>query len=140
MIRLLPGVVVCALLLSLSACTKEPSNRVDLWGTVTFKGQPVPAGLIAINPDFSKGNDGPQGVAEIRDGRFDTRQLDKGAPSGAVILMINGFDGVPQAESPDGKPLFLSYKLSMEIPKEPTEKNIDVPESAGANASAAPLP
>ncbi|MBI3469399.1 MAG: hypothetical protein HY000_40880 [Planctomycetes bacterium] len=138
MTRLLMAVVSCALLLFLPACSKEPSNRVDIWGTVTFKGRPVPAGLITINPDLSKGNDGPQGVAEIRDGRFDTRLLEKGAPSGAVILMIDGFDGVPQGESPDGASLFLGYKVSMEVPKEATEKNIDVPESAAATANAAP--
>ncbi len=109
---------------------------------MTFKGRPVPAGLIAINPDFSKGNDGPQGLAEIRDGRFDTRPLDKGAPSGPVVLMIDGFDGVAQPESPYGKPLFLGYKLSIDLPKEPTEKNIEVPESEGAKVPSqlAPLP
>jgi hypothetical protein len=76
------------------SCSGKPSGRVDVWGTVNFKNQPVPAGLIIINPDLSKGNDGPQGMAEIRDGKFDTRRLDKGAPSGHVIFMIDGFDGV----------------------------------------------
>jgi len=141
MTQLLQAAMVCALLLPLTACSKKSSSRFDLSGTVTFKGQPVPAGLVAINPDFSKGNDGPQGVAEIRDGRFDTRLLDKGAPSGPVILMIDGFDGVPQPESPYGKPLFLGYKVSMELPKEASEKNIEVPESAGEKVPAlAPLP
>jgi hypothetical protein len=140
MARLLAGVVGCALLVPLTACSNKSSSRFDLWGTVTFKGRPVPAGLIAINPDLSKGNDGPQGLAEIRDGRFDTRRLDKGAPSGPVLLLIDGFDGVPQPDSPYGKPLFLGYKVSMELPKEATEKNIEVPASAGANVKTAPVP
>jgi hypothetical protein len=139
MTRLLPAGVACALLLFLPACSEQPSNRVDLWGTVTFKGRPVPAGLITINPDLSKGNDGPQGMAEIRDGHYDTRLLDKGAPSGAVILMIDGFDGVPQGEATSGAPLFLGYRLSMDIPKESTDKNIEVPDSAAAKANAAPV-
>jgi hypothetical protein len=140
MTRLVPGVLVGALLLPLAACSNKSPSRFDLWGTVTFKGRPVPAGLIAINPDLSKGNDGPQGLAEIRNGRFDTRHLAKGAPSGPVILLIDGFDGVPQPEAPYGKPLFLGYKRTMELPREPTEKNIEVPESAGAKVKTAPTP
>ena len=121
----------CCALLLLASCSKDSSGRVDIWGAVTYKGQPVPAGVIIINPDLSKGNDGPQGMAEIKDGRYDTRSLEKGAPSGAVIFMIDGFDGVPQGDQTLGKPLFVGYKLSLDIPKEPTEKNIEVPDTAG---------
>jgi hypothetical protein len=116
------------------ACSGKPSGRVDVWGTVKFNNQPVPAGLIVMNPDLSQGNDGPQGMAEIRAGRFDTRQLDKGAPSGPVIFMIDGFDGVAQGDSPSGKPLFIGYKVQLDLPKKPSEQNIDVPASAGAGA------
>jgi len=123
-----------ALLLVASSCSNKSSGRVDVWGTVKFKNLPVPAGLIVMNPDFSKGNDGPQGLAEIRDGRFDTRQLDKGAPSGPVIFMIDGFDGVAQGESPSGKPLFIGYKVQLDLPQQGSEQNIDVPASAGATA------
>jgi hypothetical protein len=134
-----PRAAACLLLLAfLPACSEKPSNRFDVWGTVTFKGQPVPAGLIAINPDLSKGNDGPQGMAEIRDGRYDTRLLDTGAPSGAVVLLIDGFDSAPTPDAPS-KPLFVGYKLSLDLPKEPTEKNIEVPDSAAAKANAAPI-
>jgi hypothetical protein len=90
-----------------------------------------------MNPDLSKGNDGPQGMAEIRDGRFDTRERDKGAPSGPVLFMIDGFDGVAQGESPSGKPLFIGYKVQLDLPKQASEQNIDVPESAGATAKSA---
>jgi len=134
MVRTLQRSVMLVLLLALASCSGKSSGRVDVWGAVKFKNRPVPAGLIVINPDLSKGNDGPQGLAEIRDGRFDTRQLDKGAPSGPVIFMIDGFDGIPQGESANGKPLFLGYKVQFELPKEPSERNIDVPESAGRTA------
>src|SRR5688572_12551212 len=97
--RFAPGLLVCLFLLALCGCAQS-SGRFDLSGTVTFKGRPVPAGIIVINPDLSKGNDGPQGFAEIRDGRFDTRARDKGAPSGAVILVIDGFDGAARPEEP----------------------------------------
>ena len=123
-----------ALLLAVSSCSSKSSGRVDVWGTVKFKNQPVPAGLIVMNPDLSKGNDGPQGMAEIHEGKFDTRRLDKGAPSGHVVFMIDGFDGLAQAESPSGKPLFIGYKVQLDLPQQGSEQNIDVPESAGATA------
>jgi hypothetical protein len=130
------------LVLAVTSCSEGPSGRVDVWGTVTFKNQPVPAGMIVINPDLSKGNDGPQGLAEIRNGRFDTRTLEKGAPRGPVVFMIDGFDGVPQGELPSGKPLFIGYKLPLELPDKSSEKNIEVPESAAAKGKAGygPLP
>src|SRR5262245_25910696 len=78
--------LLAAVIMIAISCSSKSSGRVDVWGTVTFKNKPVPAGLIVMNPDFSKGNDGPQGMAEIRDGRFDTRPLDKGAPSGPVVF------------------------------------------------------
>ena len=142
MIRSLPACLLPAILLVLSSCSGKPSGRVDVWGTVKFKNQPVPAGLIVMNPDLSKGNDGPQGMAEIRGGRFDTRQSNKGAPSGPVIFMIDGFDGVAQSESPSGKPLFIGYKVQLDLPKQASEQNIDVPNSAGVTAKAAygPVP
>jgi len=87
-----------------------------------------------MNPDLSKGNDGPQGMAQIRNGRFDTRQSDKGAPSGPVVFMIDGFDGVAQGDSTSGKPLFLGFKKQLDLPKQPSEQNIDVPDSAAASA------
>jgi len=89
-----------------------------------------------MNPDLSRGNDGPQGMAEIREGRFDTRQLDKGAPSGPVIFMIDGFDGVAQGDLTSGKPLFIGYKVQLDLPKQGSEQNIDVPDSASASTKA----
>ena len=132
--RSFQALLLPALILSLASCSEKPSGRVDVWGTVKFKNQPVPAGLIVMNPDLSKGNDGPQGMAEIRNGRFDTRHLDKGATSGPVVFMIDGFDGVAQGESPSGKPLFIGYKAQLDLPKHASEQNIDVPASAGATA------
>jgi len=134
------GFLLLSLLASailLTSCSEKSTGRVDVWGTVTFKGQPVPAGVIVMNPDLSKGNDGPQGMAEIREGRFDTRSLDKGAPSGAVIFMIDGFDGVSQGDATSGKPLFVGYKTQLNLPKAPSEQNIEVPESAGKTAKGA---
>src|SRR5438105_71624 len=111
-----------ALVLAAGSCSSKTAGRVDVWGTVKFKNRPVAAGLVVMNPDLSKGNDGPQGMAEIRDGRFDTRQLHKGAPSGPVVFLIDGFDGVAQGESPSGRPLFVGYKVLLDLPKQGSEQ------------------
>src|SRR5204862_378695 len=63
-------------------------SRVEVSGEVTFDGKPVPAGRIYFNPDFTKGNDGPQGYADIKDGKFDTRNKGKGACGGPTIAVI----------------------------------------------------
>ena len=68
--------------------------------------------------------------AEIRDGRFDTRTRAKAAPGGAVVLVIDGFDGVAQPDAPYGRPLFVGYKVRLGLPKQPTQQTIDVPDSA----------
>lgn len=128
------AVGLATILLGLSSCSGKPSGRVDVWGTVKFKDKLVPAGLIVMNPDLSKGNDGPQGMAEIRDGRFDTRKLDKGAPSGPVVFMIDGFDGAAQGDLTSGKPLFIGYKLPLDLPQQPSEQNIEIPDTAAATA------
>ena len=68
------GLPLGALLL-LGACSGQGTDRFDVSGTVTFNGQPVPAGQVVFSPDLSKGNDGPQGYAEIHGGRYDTRAM-----------------------------------------------------------------
>lgn len=126
------AVATCVIALAACGCSRNPATRFDLRGTVTFKGQLVQAGLVVINPDRAKGGDGPQGMAEIRAGRYDTRTLSKGAPAGAVVLIVDGFDGAAQPESPAGSPLFTGYKLHADLPREPSEMNIEVPDSAAA--------
>ena len=129
-------------LMALVGACGNPSGRYDLSGTVTFDGKPVPAGLVVINPDMQKKNDGPQGMAEIKAGQFDTRTSAKGAPSGAVVLVVDGFDGVPLPDQPLGKALFIGHRVPLDLPKAATKHDIDVPKSAGATAmkSAGPLP
>src|ERR1019366_1613913 len=68
-------------------------RAADVSGKVTFNGQPIPAGKIYFNPDFTKSNDGAQGFADIHNGEFDTRKKGKGACGGPTIVSIEGFDG-----------------------------------------------
>jgi hypothetical protein len=126
--------LLLALLFLLSGCSNEAPDRFDVSGAVTFNGQPVPAGQVVFSPDLSKGNDGPQGYADIKDGRYDTSETESGAPSGAVVVRIEGFDGQVQPEWPYGKPLFLGYQVEAELPRESFQKDFDVPASASASA------
>ena len=56
------------------------------------------------------------------------------------MLVIDGFDGVSLPDAPYGKPLFVGYKVQVDLPKESTEQAIDVPASAAASAKKASAP
>ena len=115
--------------LLLYGCSRGPSFN-DVSGTVTFDGKPVPAGRIYFNPDFSKGNDGPQGFADIKDGKYDTRNKGQGHAGGPMVISVEGFDG--KSENPDsvGKPIFVAYEIKRELPKGPSVQALEVPASA----------
>ena len=127
--------LVIALLLAATTlttgCGKTDSGRVDVWGTVTWNGEPVPRGFIVFNPDSSQGNSGPQGTANIVDGKYDTRETaGRGAVTGAVTLSVRGYDGEnPTPEAPYGDVLFGPYEKAVEIPAGGGEFNLDVPAS-----------
>jgi hypothetical protein len=129
-------VVACAFALGCGG-----SDRHDVSGTVSFNGQPVPAGRIFFTPDASQGNKGNQGYADIKDGRYDTSQGGRGAPGGPVIVRIVGADGQASENAPLGKPLFNEYQTKAELPEESAEQNFNVPAEAaqGVNKNA-PLP
>ena len=135
MIDKLPGLALVGLLLACGCAEKGP-RRYDVSGTVTFQGKPVKAGQVVFYPDRSKGNDGPQGIAEIHDGYFDTRQTlgGKGGPGGPVVVSIEGFDGKPTADQPYGGALFPPYRVEVDLPRENTTKDFDIPASAASPA------
>jgi hypothetical protein len=117
-----------AALLVLSGCKGQQSAEVS--GTVTFNGQPVPAGRIYFTPDITKGNDGPQGYAEIHDGKFDTRQGGKGACGGPTVVVIQGYDG-KKDQGTMGDPLFKEHRITIDLPREPSSQDFNVPAEAG---------
>jgi hypothetical protein len=98
-------------------------------GTVTFDGKPVPAGKVYFTPDASKGRDGPQGYADIKDGAFDTRQGGKNPVSGPMVVRVEGFEKGKE-EGLFGKPLFAAYEIRLELPDGPSEQKLEVPASA----------
>ncbi|MEX0642798.1 MAG: hypothetical protein WD468_08870 [Pirellulales bacterium] len=110
-------------------CGEIGPPRSALWGNVTWKGQPVPRGIIFFGPNVSKGNSGPQGFALIHDGVFDTRQSPgKGCVAGPHIVQIHGCNGQNiRDERPYGDELFAPYETSLDVSAEAGEIDLIVP-------------
>jgi hypothetical protein len=123
------GVALFVCILALCGCGGPQRGEVS--GNVTFAGKPLPAGRIYFTPDFTKGNDGPQGFADIRDGMFDTRVGGKGSSGGPMIVVIRGYDGIA-GDTPGslGKRLFMDFQIPVELPKEDCTRDFEVPASA----------
>ncbi|MDB5335783.1 MAG: hypothetical protein JWN70_1402 [Planctomycetaceae bacterium] len=113
------------------AAKVEGPERFQLNGTVTFQGKPVPAGEIRFDPDSSKNNSGPGGVADIKAGKY-TMRPGMGIVGGPHVVRIFGYDGQipagPEKElQPLGKPIFPTYQTALELPKESATQDFDVP-------------
>jgi hypothetical protein len=127
---LLPGVVL--------GCGGDGSHRVS--GTVTFAGAPVPAGKVYFLPDGTKGNQGPTGFADIKDGKYDTT-TGRGAVAGPVIIAVEGIDpsSKPAKADPSGeitaKVLFPRYEITADLPTADSTKDILVPAEAAKGPS-----
>lgn len=119
--------------LVVAGCNNGP-KRVEVSGDVSFDGKPLPAGRIFFNPDFTKGNDGPQGYAEIKNGKYNTRSSGKGACGGATVVKIEGYEaGAGDKPGFVGAKLFNEYETKLDLPLETCTRNFDVPASAAAN-------
>jgi len=115
------------LLLFVVGCGQQRGpTRYDLSGSVTYRGQPVPAGWIFLDPDSSRGNSGPGSVGTIRDGRYETAP-GKGTVGGPHVATVNGRDGVPNGEIPGGLPLFAPYSMKIDLPKESSTYDFNGP-------------
>jgi hypothetical protein len=127
---------VCLLgVLAVVAGCGRPSGpaRYDVGGTVTFRGQPVPSGSIAFEPDASRGNSGPVSVMSIIDGRFDSRATKRPGPlSGPLVVRITGYPP-PDPSVEVQPPLFREHTTTVDLPasREVTELEFEVPEVRG---------
>jgi hypothetical protein len=119
----------------------DGATRYAIAGNVTFAGKPIPTGKIYFTPDGAKGNTGAAGYADIKEGKYDTSKTGgMGNIGGAMLVRIEGADGVPLDEDrPSGTPLFTFYETAVELPKENTTKDFDVP-AAAASAQAPTAP
>jgi hypothetical protein len=117
---------------ALAGCSQSGPQRYRVQGKVTFAGKPVPAGTIVFEPDATQGNDGPQGIAPIEKGIFDTA-FKGGRPTvgGLHHVTILGCDGTNISEvSPQGKNLFEPYFTTADLPRKAGNVDFDVPASA----------
>lgn len=102
---------------------------IHVQGTVTYRGRPVPKGFLLIHPDRQKGNSGPFGIAQIRSGKFDTKeQGGRAAMPGPVKFAVAGYanDGTASDYS-DASPLFPASQVEQEIGPDSTIVEIAIP-------------
>ena len=119
------------ILATFAGCGGDGSpQRFHLSGDVTFDGQPIPAGMIVFTPDGAKGNSGPQGTAEIKDGKYDTSaEGGMGIGGGATVVRVTGLSGTK---------LLCEYEDQVDLPKEDSIHNVEVPASAANKKPATP--
>lgn len=114
------GAFVCAVLATAViglGCGQKVSSLNHVTGRVTFKGTPVPAGVIQFTPDTSAGNSGAAGFAEIRDGEYDTTTSGRGVAAGAMIVTIDAYSmkNINPDFLPNGEALIVGYKERVNV-------------------------
>ncbi|MEX1042683.1 MAG: hypothetical protein WDZ51_18760 [Pirellulaceae bacterium] len=124
---LFAGLLVCLTM----GCTRavDGPERFDVSGTVKFNGEPVPVGTVRFVPDASKGNSGPAGFAQIKDGKYDTAKDGRGTVGGPHEITVIGFDGQvePDSELTQGRSLFSEYRILADLSSEKSTQDIEVP-------------
>lgn len=127
--RMLIGLVVC-LIVACAADNGSKSFRIS--GDAKFDGQPIVHGDVLFTPDGAKGNSGPQGIAQIRNGKFDTAAADgKGIAGGPTIMRVTGLT------SPGGK-LVCEWETKVDLPRADSTYDINVPKQAAGKLSNRP--
>jgi len=129
----MPRVLLVLLAMILAGCSGERGPaRHRVSGTVTFAGQSVPFGEVLFTPDSGKGNSGPQGIADIKDGKYDTAgSRAPGIGGGPMIVRVTALSNA------SGK-LLCEYEFPLELPAADSTHNIDIPASAGKKQAAGP--
>jgi hypothetical protein len=125
-----PGLVAFTAL-TLLGCSGQEIHHVS--GTVTFKDKPAPLGKIYFTPDPARGNQGPTGFADIKDGFYNTALPGgQGTKGGPMLIHMEANDGVLRANGLY-TPLF-SYDTTGELPQATAVLDFVVPSSAGQKA------
>lgn len=112
---------------------KRIRNRVT--GAITYGGQPVVAGEIRFLPDDSKQNTGPQGLANIKDGWYDTKgSRAPGVDGGAMVIEVTGYMDEKRSR-------VFTYQYLAELGHSPQMTlDIDVPAKKAATSEARQVP
>ena len=128
---LLELLALSAVILAAGCGTGGPREH-HVSGQVTFRDNPVPAGVIRFLPDTAQGNQGPAGYAPIENGRYDTARSGRGTVGGPHTVVISGYDGQadPSQERPHGAPLFREYQITANVGENRTTLDFAVPVTA----------
>lgn len=125
-------IFVLLLLLGLVGCNSKP-KLTEISGTVTFKGQPIPAGDVSFTPDVSVVG-GQLQMYMVKDGKYDSTQTpEMGLLPGKYKVRINGYDGKQIPNYFSGKQIFNPVEEQIEITSGKMTKDFVIPESAGQN-------
>lgn len=101
--------------------------RYEISGTVTYSGQPTPAGQVTFAPDSSRQNRGPGGYGKIINGKY-TTVLNRGAVGGPHRVTITGYNAEPGTVSDSElKQLHPVFETTVDLPRESCVQNFDVP-------------
>jgi hypothetical protein len=89
--------VVAVGLLFLAGCGSSTPPLAPVSGTVAYRGQPLPGGIVVFSPDPAKGSSGPLATARIdSEGRFTLKTGDTpGAVAGwhrITVVCVNEHD------------------------------------------------
>lgn len=117
--------LVAVVILMLGGCDGPPGpDRYRVSGAVTCGGRPVPHGEILFSPDGRRGNTGPQGVAVITGGRFDTMGTRAPGPAGGPTVVR-----VTALETPGGG-LIAEHEFTIDLPKADSIHVFEIPAAA----------
>jgi hypothetical protein len=128
--------IVCLIAMTAIGCgpkDKRVRNRVT--GAITYGGKPVMAGEIRFLPDDSRQNSGPQGLANIKDGRYDTKgSRAPGVDGGPMVIEVEGYLDQKQNQ-------MVSYQFQAELGRSPEMTlDIDIPAKKVAVVVPSPVP
>jgi hypothetical protein len=119
-----------------AGCSKAPPERVPVFpvqGTITFKGQPIVGGVVALHPKNDAqsqgapltphGNVGPDGTFAIT-----TYDRADGAPEGDYVLTVSWYKPVKKGADVASGPNVIPPKYGS-----PETSDLEVKVAAGAN-------
>jgi hypothetical protein len=115
--------IICAAFFA--GCSRsDGQTRYRVSGEVKFNGQPVQFGEVLFTPDGAQGNSGAQGIAEIKNGRYDTQgSRAPGVAGGPTVVIVTALQD-------DRGTLLVEYEFKTDLPKADTTHNIDIPAAA----------
>jgi hypothetical protein len=102
-----------------SSDAEPKSYRVS--GEAKYDGKAIPYGEVLFTPDGAAGNSGPQGIAIIHDGQYDTNTVEgKGIAGGPTVIRVTALDK-------QGGNLLCEVEYKADLPRADGTHNIDVP-------------